>query len=708
MTNLNPDLRADTARVISATTFSSRQQLIKVFGYIILFFLLYVALVFTAIALAIGCMAGGIALMRYYGYFLSVIPGVALIVLGCNILFFLGRFLFHRSQPVNPYRLQLDLAAHPKLTKFLQQLVEETQIRFPRKVFLVPDVSISLFYHSSFFNLFWPLRKNLEIGLGLVNSVNISEFRMLLAHEFGHFSGGSMRLGSYVYGLNKLLHNMLYENDGWNDMSRHRNSGSISGFFVHITCWVISAIQVLLRRSYQLINREYQQVSRDLELQADDIAVHAAGTTAALSAIRRADIGTYCMDHCLHKLPELYDHKQRFQNIFKVQRQLIRYYTLQSYATLDKEGLPVVSGPCNKVHLKSRVQLRHDWALQPNAESRVDRYLEADVEKEVITDSAWRLFSDAEQLQEQVTNRVYEVLTLESSDFDWMCPQRYVTELEQRHRIYEFPKAFNDYYDNRAFTHTDIRLLQPLSPEEMNRISFGGLYHPDVVLRMRTYYRDYQDSETLHAIALQQLQTPHFEFDGKRYRACKAQRIGSKLAAHVEQEQQWLAANDILACRYHYTQALRLGADRAGEMILQYQQILDYQRDAVRLSDLVIRVIHSISLIFSTNSYTVDAALPFFEALSADAVEFRKLLLHVITCPTVASNLPQDIKASIEHFRLHKGEFIQDGVPDYAAIKELHDISSSLMEHLNNCIILLKKNYLELILEIDARYTVSD
>lgn len=707
MTNLNPDPRADTARLISAATFSSRQQLIKVLGYIILFFLLYVALVFTAIALAIGCIAGGIALMRYYGL-LSVIPGIAGIILGCNILFFLGRFLFHRSQPVNPYRLPLDLKEHPKLTKFLQQLVEETRSRFPRKVFLVPDVSITLFYHSSFFHLFWSLRKNLEIGLGLVNSVNISEFRMLAAREFGHFSGGSLRLSSYVYGLNKLLHNMLYENDGWNELARYRHSGSIAGFFIHITCWVITSIQLLLRRSYQLINREYQQVSRDLELQADDIAVHAAGTTAALSAIRRADIGSYCMDHCLHKMPELFDHKQRFQNIFQVQRQLIRYYTLQSYAALDKEGLPVVSGPCNKVHLKSRVQLRHDWAMQPNTESRVDRYLEADIDKEVITDSAWRLFSTPQALQEQVTNRVYEVLTLESTDFDWMCPQRYVTELEQRHRIYEFPKAFNDYYDNRAFTHTDIRLLQPLNPEEMNRISFAGLYHPEVVLRMRTYYRDYQDSETLQAIALQQLQTPHFEFDGKRYRACKAQRIATRLAAHVELEQQWLAANDILACRYHYTQALQLGGNLAEDMVQQYQQILDYQRDAVRLSDLVIRVIHSISIIFSPGSYTMDAALPFFEALSADAAEFRKLLLHATTCPAVAANLPPEINASIEHFRLHDCEFLHDGIPDYVAIKELHDISSSLMEHLNNCIILMKKNYLELILEIDARHAVTD
>jgi len=35
------------------------------------------------------------------------------------------------------------------------------------------------FYNSSFWSMFLPVRKNLEIGLGLVNSINISEFKQL-------------------------------------------------------------------------------------------------------------------------------------------------------------------------------------------------------------------------------------------------------------------------------------------------------------------------------------------------------------------------------------------------------------------------------------------------------------------------------------------------------------------------------------------------
>ncbi|MFB6455249.1 M48 family metalloprotease [Chitinophaga sp. Hz27] len=676
-------------------------------GLIILFFLLYVVLISIAVALALGCIAGGLALMRYYYVLYSVIPGIALIALGSSLLYFLGRFLFHRSQPSNPYRTQIKADNHPLLFAFLKQLVTETRISFPRKIFVVPDVRASLFYNASFINLFWPVRRNLEIGLGLVNSVNISEFKMLLAHEFGHFSKGHSSLSRYVYGLNKMLHNMLYENDDWNELAGHRHSGSISGFFIHITLLVLSGMQYLLRQMHRVINKYYHDISRDIAIQADDIAVHIAGTQAATSAIRRADIGSYCMEHCMHKLPELSEHKLRFQNIYEVQRNLIRYYTLQSYGRLDAEGLPVVNGPFTKAYLKSRVQLRDEWSLQPSLESRISMFLQANIDRELHNTSAWQLFNQPAAIQEAMTGQVYNVLAMESNDCSWICPQQFVEDLEQRQRTYEFPPAFNNYYDNRSFSQADFRFLQPLSEEELQLTSLESLYHPDIVMRMRTCYRDLQDSETLQAIALQQLQTRHFEFDGRRYRANKAARLARKLSREAVEEKQWLTGNDLLACRYHYTVALSIGQEVADNLVRRYQEILDYQKDANQLSDLVIRIIHGISLIFNSNHQTMEEALPYFELLTQSAISFRKLLLHLITAPAIRNNLPVRIEESIEYFRQHDCQFIRHAIPDYAGIKELHDVSSGLMEYLNNCIILMKKSYLELLIEHNHLHTVN-
>ena len=48
-------------------------------------------------------------------------------------------------------------------------------------------------------NLLIPSKKNLEIGLGLVNAVSLGELKAVLAHEFGHFAQRSMAVGRWVY-----------------------------------------------------------------------------------------------------------------------------------------------------------------------------------------------------------------------------------------------------------------------------------------------------------------------------------------------------------------------------------------------------------------------------------------------------------------------------------------------------------------------------
>lgn len=42
-------------------------------------------------------------------------------------------------------------------------------------------------------------RRVMGIGLPLLSVLNITEFRAILAHEFGHYDGGDTRLGPFAY-----------------------------------------------------------------------------------------------------------------------------------------------------------------------------------------------------------------------------------------------------------------------------------------------------------------------------------------------------------------------------------------------------------------------------------------------------------------------------------------------------------------------------
>lgn len=127
------------------------------------------------------------------------------------MLVFLVKFIFAVSQDVNSDRVEITEAEQPRLFAFIRRLAGETQVPFPKKIFLSSNVNACVFYNSSFRSMFLPIRKNLEIGLGLVNSVNLSELKAVIAHEFGHFSQKSMKLGSFTYNVNRIVYNMLAE-----------------------------------------------------------------------------------------------------------------------------------------------------------------------------------------------------------------------------------------------------------------------------------------------------------------------------------------------------------------------------------------------------------------------------------------------------------------------------------------------------------------
>lgn len=213
-----------------------KSEATKVLGAILLFIVTYVLLFTAALALAALCAAGGIGLIVLKPMFLTLMLGVGLAGLGVMVVVFLIKFLFKSHKVDRTGMVEITAAEHPQLFAFIRMLSKETRTSFPKRIYLSPDVNASVFYDSSFWSMFLPVKKNLLIGLGLVNVVNVSEFKAVIAHEFGHFSQRSMKLGSYVYNMNHIIFNMLYDNQGYaSAIESWANSSSYFAFFANLT-----------------------------------------------------------------------------------------------------------------------------------------------------------------------------------------------------------------------------------------------------------------------------------------------------------------------------------------------------------------------------------------------------------------------------------------------------------------------------------------
>ena len=289
--NYYPQSPQNVDKAITSPNKEYVQQVSKVFFSILLFVGIYLALLGISGALLYYGVIAAVFIIATKPSFITLAAGAGIVGLAVMFAWFMVKFIFKTRKNENPGRIQIFEKDHPQLFAFIRQLAKETGSPFPKKIFISPDVNACVFYNSSFLSLFLPVPKNLEIGLGLVNSVNMSEFKAVIAHEFGHFSQKSMKLGSYIYTVNHMLYNLVYEYDSWDHtLEKWVNIGGVFGFFAVVTFKMISVVRFILGKAYNFINLFYMSLSRAMEYHADLVAVSVAGSVPMKNALRRIEL----------------------------------------------------------------------------------------------------------------------------------------------------------------------------------------------------------------------------------------------------------------------------------------------------------------------------------------------------------------------------------------------------------------------------------
>ncbi|PKF76036.1 M48 family metallopeptidase, partial [Chryseobacterium sp. PMSZPI] len=161
------------------------------------FFLIYLALILVSLLMVFLLGYGAIKLLSINVNYLTLIGAGGLFSVGGFVFIFLVKFIFRKNKYNTSHLIEVTRSHQPELFQIIDEIVAETKVQAPKRVFLSPDVNASVSYNSVFWSMFLPVKKNLTIGIGLVNSTSVGELRAILAHEFGHFSQRSMKIGGY-------------------------------------------------------------------------------------------------------------------------------------------------------------------------------------------------------------------------------------------------------------------------------------------------------------------------------------------------------------------------------------------------------------------------------------------------------------------------------------------------------------------------------
>ena len=257
----------------------------------------------------------------------------------------------------------------PKLFAFIRQLTTEANAPFPKRIFISADVNAAVFYNSSFWSMFLPVKKNLKIGLGLVNALNVSEFKAVMAHEFGHFSQRSMKFGSYVYNMNRVIYNMLYDNDGYtkllNAMSKLH---SLFYLTAYINLKIITLIQYVLKKVCIVLNKTYMALSREMEFHADAMAAFVSGSNHVINSLKRIDVAQTCYNELLNFWSAELSKDKRSDNFYPQHLEMIRYYAQKNNLQQDATGLPVIAEWADVANVR-RVIIEDQWSSHPSTET---------------------------------------------------------------------------------------------------------------------------------------------------------------------------------------------------------------------------------------------------------------------------------------------------------------------------------------------------
>lgn len=532
-----------------------KNEVYAVLGSIALFIATYIVLVIGGLGVAATCVFLGYVILTTIGNLWTLLLAIGLVVMALFIVIYLFKFIFKKTSFDQTGMNEINPADQPLLFDFIAKVAAETHTPLPRKVFLSSDVNAFVFYDSTFWSMFFPVRKNLNIGLGLVNCVTISEFKAILAHEFGHFSQRSMKLHSYVYHVNHIIHNLLYDNQGFGEtLQRFANLTNVFALVGGLTVSVIRAIQFVLEKVYGIVTRRSMALSRQMEFHADAVAATVSGSAPLARALYRLDFAQSCYHRVLNIYNGWINSNRKGLNLF-AHHAIVMNDLANELCLPVKHGLVTLTAEDVRKHHRTRVLVKDQWASHPSTEDREVHLNRLAIEANEIDDSAWGLFSNAEKLQENVTHELYAQVKFKETPevIDSNAFQKIIRENLDR---YTLPEPYRGYYDKRDVSKFDPEEAIALS---LNASSINEIITPEVLTLDTVITGLDADLGLLREIKRSSSGIKTFDFDGKRYSDNEAPSLIKQLEGERDDAVRQLELTDKKLFHLYYTHSVSSG-----------------------------------------------------------------------------------------------------------------------------------------------------
>jgi Zn-dependent protease with chaperone function len=172
--------------------------------------------------------------------------------------------LIPRRQEFTAPGLLLERSRHPSLFAEIENIAAALNEPVPHDVYLIGDANAFVADRGGVMG--FGTHRIMGLGLPLLSTMTVSQFRAVLAHEFAHYYGGDTSLGPWVY-RTKASIVRIFENIG--SVGKLARVAYLAAMYMAVT--------MLLKWYFVSFLRISNYVSRKQEYRADELACIVAG-----------------------------------------------------------------------------------------------------------------------------------------------------------------------------------------------------------------------------------------------------------------------------------------------------------------------------------------------------------------------------------------------------------------------------------------------
>ncbi|MCK6521210.1 M48 family metallopeptidase [Myxococcota bacterium] len=450
---------------------------------LVLFLVMYVGLV-----LLFGAVPARLIVATWGGY--QLVVAVVVSTPPVLVILFLLKGLWHREVPAYPLASPVSRESEPALYALVDRVAAEVGAPPPQTIVLIPNVNAAAVGPTSLWGLFWPSSKTLALGLGLVNVLNRSELKAVIAHELGHFSQRGQRLSAWVYRADRLIGSVVNHRD-WVD-SFLDGFGRLNWRIAWVA-WLFQllfwSVRTLLGGAFDLVIRLERSVRRAHELRADRIAVASTGSDAPVMALWRLMHADEAMSDTIRLLSAELGKQNAITDLYTMQS-ICMEKNLAVRGVAPLAPLPPGGDATRRLFDPGVAQAPQMWSTHPPNHERELSAKTPYVYAPLDEASAWSFFADPTRTRREMSERVIAQLAPEGVTLNPLSDEETAAVARREYEALALHPKYRGMYLGQVVTTIDAppeRLFgAPPAGEDELRLALNALYPPSLseVLRL--------------------------------------------------------------------------------------------------------------------------------------------------------------------------------------------------------------------------------